>query len=44
MHPKTTVRIEDEKPAQQLLKLMEMLEDLTTCKMSSPILTFPTLC
>lgn len=27
MHPKTTVRIEDEKPAQQLLKLMEMLED-----------------
>ena len=28
MHPKTTVRIEDEKPAQQLLKLMELLEDL----------------
>jgi transcriptional/translational regulatory protein YebC/TACO1 len=27
MHPKTTVRIEEEKPAQQLLKLMEMLED-----------------
>jgi YebC/PmpR family DNA-binding regulatory protein len=28
MHPKTTVRLEDEKPAQQLLKLMELLEDL----------------
>ncbi len=28
MHPKTTVRIEEEKPAQQLLKLMELLEDL----------------
>jgi YebC/PmpR family DNA-binding regulatory protein len=28
MHPKTTVRIEDEKPAQQLLKLLELLEDL----------------
>jgi YebC/PmpR family DNA-binding regulatory protein len=27
MHPKTTVRVEEEKPAQQLLKLMEMLED-----------------
>ncbi len=27
MHPKTTVRIEEEKPAQQVLKLMEMLED-----------------
>ena len=28
MHPKTTVRIDEEKPAQQLLKLMEMLEDI----------------
>jgi len=27
MHPKTTVRIDEEKPAQQLLKLMELLED-----------------
>jgi YebC/PmpR family DNA-binding regulatory protein len=27
MHPKTTVRIDEEKPAQQVLKLMEMLED-----------------
>ena len=27
MHPKTTVRVDEEKPAQQLLKLMEMLED-----------------
>ncbi len=27
MHPKSTVRVEEEKPAQQLLKLMEMLED-----------------
>jgi len=27
MHPKTTVRLEEEKPAQQVLKLMEMLED-----------------
>ncbi|AEB09841.1 YebC/PmpR family DNA-binding transcriptional regulator [Desulfobacca acetoxidans] len=28
MHPKTTIRLEEEKSAQQLLKLMEMLEDL----------------
>ncbi|MGQ9919873.1 MAG: YebC/PmpR family DNA-binding transcriptional regulator [Desulfobacca sp.] len=27
MHPKSTVRVAEEKPAQQLLKLMEMLED-----------------
>jgi YebC/PmpR family DNA-binding regulatory protein len=27
MHPKTTIRVEEEKPAQQLLKLMELLED-----------------
>ncbi|MFP3867818.1 MAG: YebC/PmpR family DNA-binding transcriptional regulator [Desulfobacteraceae bacterium] len=27
MHPKSTVRIEEEKSAQQVLKLMEMLED-----------------
>lgn len=27
LHPKTTVRIDDEKPAQQVLKLVEMLED-----------------
>ena len=27
LHPKTTVRIDEEKPAQQVLKLVEMLED-----------------
>ena len=27
MHPKTTVQIEEEKPAQQVLKLVELLED-----------------
>ena len=28
MRPKTTVRLEEEKSAQQLLKMVEMLEDL----------------
>jgi transcriptional/translational regulatory protein YebC/TACO1 len=27
MRPKNTVRIEEEKPAQQVIKLVEMLED-----------------